>query len=129
MERVLRGLHWRTLLIYLDDIIVFSKDLDSHLSRLEEVFTRLKAAGLKLKPSKCTLFAKQVNYLGHVVSVDGVATDQEKVAAVRDWPVPQHKTDVRAFLGTCGYYRRFIAGFSELQRPLSQLCKREAKFC
>ena len=128
MERVLRGLHWRTLLIYLDDIIVFSKDLDSHLSRLEEVFTRLKAAGLKLKPSKCTLFAKQVNYLGHVVSADGVATDQEKVAAVRNWPVPQHKTDVRAFLGTCGYYRRFIAGFSELQRPLSQLCKREAKF-
>ena len=90
MENVRRGLGWRTLLIYLDDIIVFSRDLDSHLERLAEVFTRLQAAGLKLKPSKCALFGKRVNYLGHVVSAQGVETDDTKVAAIRDWPVPKH---------------------------------------
>ena len=121
METVLRGLHWRTLLIYLDDIIVFSKDLDSHLERLGEVFTRLQTAGLKLKPEKCELFASRVNYLGHVVSERGVETDQEKVQSVKEWPVPKHPTDVRSFLGTCGYYRRFIPSYSEVARPLTQL--------
>ena len=98
------------------------------MERLEEVFTRLKTAELKLKPSKYTLFARRVNYLGHVVSAKGVETDPSKVSAVKDWPVPKHKTDVRAFLGTCGYYRRFIANYSDLQKPLSRLCSREVKF-
>ena len=129
METVLRGLHWRTLLIYLDDIIVFSADFDTHLERLEEVFHRLQAAGLKLKPSKCTLFGERVHYLGHVVSADGVETDATKIEAVSEWPLPKHKSDVRAFLGTCGYYRRFIANYAELSRPLSQLCSTRAEFC
>lgn len=128
METVLRGLHWETLLIYLDDIIVFSKDLDSHLGRLEEVLIRLARAGLKLKPSKCTLFAKRVHYLGHVVSDKGVETDASKVETVRNWPKPRHKTDVRAFLGTCGYYRRYIANYSEISRPLSQICSKHSLF-
>ena len=128
METVLRGLHWKTLLIYLDDIIVFSKDLDTHLERLGEVFNRLAQAGLKLKPSKCTLFNKRVQYLGHVVSDQGVETDESKVQTVRDWPVPRHKSDVRAFLGTCGYYRRFISNYSEISRPLTQLSSTHAQF-
>ena len=128
METVLRGLHWETLLIYLDDIIVFSKDLDTHLERLGEVFTRLRQAGLKLKPSKCTLFAQRVQYLGHVVSGNGIETDESKVQSVRDWPIPQHKRDVRAFLGTCGYYRRFISNYSEISRPLSQLSSAHTPF-
>ena len=128
METVLRGLHWKTLLIYLDDIIVFSKDFDTHLERLAEVFSRLRQAGLKLKPSKCTLLAQRVQYLGHVVSSAGVETDEEKVRAVRDWPTPRHKKDVRAFLGTCGYYRRFIAKYSEISRPLSQLSSKHTSF-
>lgn len=91
METVLRGLHWKTLLIYLDDIIVFSKDLDSHLERLGEVFTRLHQAGLKLRPDKCKLLATRVNYLGHVVSENGVETEEAKVLAVKEWPTPRHK--------------------------------------
>jgi len=128
METVLRGLHWKTLLIYLDDIIVFSKDLDSHLERLEEVLSRLQKAGLKLKPSKCKLFADKVHYLGHVVSAAGVETDDTKISAVKQWPIPKHKKDVRAFLGTCGYYRRFIHHYAEISRPLSQLSSKHAKF-
>ena len=128
METVLRGLHWKTLLIYLDDIIVFSQDLETHLERLEEVFQRLTSAGLKLKPSKCSLFCKRVQYLGHVVSDQGVETDESKVQTVSDWPIPKHKSDVRAFLGTCGYYRQFISNYSEISRPLSQLSSKHTPF-
>jgi len=77
MEQVLSGLHWKTLLIYLVDVIVISPDFPTHVSRLREVFDHLRAAGLKLKPSKCALLQPEVTYLGHVVGRDGVATDPE----------------------------------------------------
>lgn len=121
MKTALRGLRWQTLLNYLNDIIVFSKDLPSHLQQLSEVFTRLKATGLKLKPKKCQLFAERVHYLGHVVTSKWVKTEPAKVSPVRIWLTPTHKTDIRALLRTCGYYRRFIARHSEIARPLTQL--------
>ena len=83
MEKVLHGLPWRTLLLYLDDIIVMAPDFQSYLSRLREVLDRLRTAGLKLKPSKCVLFQSEVCYLGHVVSAQGVATDPSKIKAVK----------------------------------------------
>jgi len=87
MERVLEGLHWKTTLIYLDDVIVFGQTFEQELERLErlaEVFGRFRAAHLKLSPKKCCLFQKDVQYLGHIVSEAGVRTDPEKVAAVKD---------------------------------------------
>mgnify|MGYP001791060691 FL=1 len=95
MENVLHGLHWKTLLLYLDDIIVISPDFETHLERLEEVFTRLQKAGLKLKPSKCHLFQEEVKYLGHIVSRNGISTDPEKVEAVAEWPTPSNINDLR----------------------------------
>jgi hypothetical protein len=89
MERVLQGLHWRTLLLYLDDVIVIAPDFPTHLERLGEVLDRLQQAGLKLKPSKCELLRKRVRYLGHIVSEEGVSTDPEKTAAVESWPTPR----------------------------------------
>ena len=112
MEQVLKGLQWKTLLLYLDDVIVYSPDIDSHLDRLAEVLDRFRAAGLKLKPAKCELLQQQVKYLGHVVSAQGVATDPEKVEAVKDWKTPTCVSEVRAFLGFVGYYRRFIPDFA-----------------
>ena len=88
--------------------------------RLTEVLRRLRKAGLKVKPSKCSLFAKEVEYLGHVVSNQGVATDPKKVEAIREWPIPMHPRDLRAFLGTCSYYRRYVPGYAEISRPLTQ---------
>ena len=120
METIFRGLQWKTLLIYLDDIIIFSKDTDTHRERLTEVLGRLRKAGLKVKPSKCSLFAKEVEYLGHVVSDQGVATDPKKVEAIKEWPTPTHQRDLRAFLGTCSYYRRYVPGYAEISRPLTQ---------
>jgi len=86
-------------LVYLDDIIVYSSSVEEHIERLGLVFERLRAANLKLKPSKCSLLRTEVNFLGHVLSGDRVSTDPEKIRAVRDWPVPTDIKEVRSFLG------------------------------
>ena len=100
IEQVLHGLHWKTLLLYLDDVIVISPDFESHLQRLQDVFNWLQDAGLKLKPSRCELLQDEVYFLGHVVSADGVATDPDKVAAVRQWEAPKDVKALQAFLET-----------------------------
>ncbi|XP_062374615.1 uncharacterized protein LOC134062574 isoform X2 [Sardina pilchardus] len=109
------------LLIYLDDVIIYSLDFNSHLIHLEQVFERLHHHGLKLQPQKCRLFGQEVKYLGHVVSQKGVAVDPEKTAVVQDWPIPTTVKEVRAFLGFAGYYRRFVSGFSKIALPLNNL--------
>ena len=128
MEKVLRGLHWKTCLIYLDDVIVFSSTFEEALERLDTVFARFEAAGLKLNPSKCALFRRKVSYLGHVVSEEGIATDPDKIAAIQDWPTPRNLTELRSFLGTCSYYRKFIRGFSHVAKPLYILTEKNRLF-
>ena len=120
MERVLHGLQlqWRTLLLYLDDIIVISPDFDSHLERLEEVLKRLRGADLKLKPSKCELLKEEVRYLGHIVSSRGVSTDPEKAEAVKNWQSPTSVKDLQSFLGRAGYYRQYIPDCSTIAKSL-----------
>jgi len=88
MEQVLSGLHWKTLLVYLD-VIVISPDFQTHVVRVQEVFERLRGASLKLKPSKCALLLPEVKYLGHVVGRNGVATDPDNVRAIEDWVTPR----------------------------------------
>ena len=121
MERAMGDINLRDCLIYLDDIIIFSDTFEAHLDRLEAVFQRLHTYNLKLKASKCEFFKKQVTYLGHVVSEEGIKTDPEKIRDLKNWPVPKSVKDVRKFLGFTGYYRRFIKGFSTIVRPLNDL--------
>ena len=121
MESCLDELHLSWCIIYLDDIIVFSQTPEEHLVRLQVVFDKLKAAGLKLKPSKCELFREEINYLGHVVGHKGIATDPKKIEAVTEWPRSTTVTEVRSFLGFVGYYRRFIPNFSKVAKPLNIL--------
>ena len=123
MEDCLGDLNMNWCIVYLDDVIVFSKTPDEYLERLEAVFQKLSAAGFKLKPSKCTFFKTKITYLGHLITSEGVATDPKKVEAVLKWPRPQTIHDVRSFLGFVGYYRRFIKCFSALSRPLYDLTK------
>jgi len=104
MDTVLMGLNFEICLAYLDDIIMFSKDLHSHLDRLLQLFQRLREAELKLKPSKCKIMYSSVAFLGYTVSRDGVATDHAKIQAVRDWPIPTSLRQCRAFIGLCQYY-------------------------
>ena len=121
MEQVVHGLHWKTLLLYLDDIIVIAPDFETHLERLGEVLGRLRRAGLKLKPAKCELLQTEVGYLGHVVSQRGVSTDPVKTKAVAQWPTPKDLKELQAFLGTVGYYRQYIPGFATTAKPLTRL--------
>ncbi|GFR07688.1 retrovirus-related Pol polyprotein from transposon 17.6 [Trichonephila clavata] len=95
---------------------------------LRRVFEKLKEAKLKLNPSKCNLFRHEVNYLGHIISADGVRTDPQKVSAVKDWRRPKNVHELRSFLGLCTYYRRFVKGFSSIARPLHRLTENKQKF-
>ena len=128
METVLLGLQWRTCLVYLDDIVIFVKNEEEHLQRMEEVFQRLIRAGLKLKPHKCRLFHREAEYLGHIVSEEGLKVSPGKVAAVKECPQPECVTELRNFLGTAGYYRRFVKGFSTIAAPLHELTNKGAVF-
>lgn len=121
MQSCLGDLNYETLLIYIDDVIIFSEDFDTHLQRLESVFDRLDEHGLKLRPSKCHLFKEEVNYLGHVVSDKGVSTDPEKCKVIKEWEVPTNVKELRSFLGLAGYYRRFVKDFSKIAAPLYNL--------
>ena len=119
VDTMLRGIQYTTVLAYIDDIIVIGQD-----ANFVDVLERIRKAKLKLKPSKCELFKKKISYLGHVISAAGVETDPKKIQVVREWPVPSYVTDVRAFLGFCNYYRRFIRDYIDLTRPLNKLlCK------
>ncbi len=121
MQRCLGGQLVDTTLVYLDDVIVYSPDFESHLQHLEQVFRAMEKYGLKLQPDKCQLFRKEVKFLGHCVSASGVSVDPEKVSVVQGWSAPKTVRQVRSFLGFVGYYRRFIKDFSKIARPLNQL--------
>ena len=128
MDRVLAGLHWETFLFYLDDIIVFSSTWEEHLARLREVFERLRHAKLKLGAPKCTFAAKEVSYLGHRVTEEGLLPDPSLLAAIRDIPPPKTATEVRSFLGLAGYYCRYVKGFAAIAAPLHALTRKDALF-
>ena len=121
MEECLDGLNHNICLIYLDDLIVFSKTVDEHFDKLEKIFQRLRDHNLKLTPKKCKFFQEKVQYVGHVVSEKGVEADPEKVDKIVNWPKPSNTDEVRQFLGFAGYYRKFVPNFSATARPLRDL--------
>jgi len=123
MDMALAGMKWQSCLVYIDDIIVFSPTFEKHLKDLEELFDRLLKVDLVLKASKCFFCKKSVEYLGHVVSKDGVEVDKKKIAAMEDFPIPKNVTDVKSFLGVTGYYRKFIKDYAKLASPLTELTK------
>ena len=125
MKSCLGNLHLQYCIIYLDDIIVFSKTLEEHLTRLWAVFEKLNKAELKLKPSKCEFFKQELTYLGHVISKNGVQTDSKKVEAIHKWPVPTNVTEVQSFLVFTNYYQRFIKKYAQVAKPLYKLISGE----
>jgi len=110
-------------LVYLDDSLVHSGDLEQHLKSLRKVLKAYRRAGLKIQPAKCSWFKSKVDYVGHTVSPQGISPMASYVDLVRGWPIPKTIKDVRVFLGKTGYYRRFIEGYSALSAPLTDLLK------
>ena len=113
---------------YLDDIIIYSKSEKEHLEHLEEIFIRLKAAGLKLKLEKCCFFKKHIQYLGHLISANGIQPLPAKLESIAKMPVPKNPKEVKQFLGLVGYYRKFIPRFTDISRVLTHLTKKDWEF-
>ena len=128
MELIFRGMQWETLLIYIDDIILYSSTIKDHLEELDEVLTKLQGSVLKLKPSKCEFIQSEVLYLGHVVSADGINPNPKIVSTIGNWKSPTNVKEVQQLLGLCNYYRRFIHKFSERAASLAHLTKKGVTF-
>ena len=125
MENCLGDLHLNWCIIYVDDIIIYSKTPEEHVKMLEAVFKKLSKAGLKLKPSKCEFFKSEITYLGHIVSNEGIATDPKKMKAIQLWPRPETVTQVCKFTGLTNYCRKFIHNNAKVAKPLHQLVSGE----
>ena len=128
MEVVLSGLAQDSCHVYLDDVLVFGRTLEEHNSNLSKVLTRIREAGLRLKPKKCNFAQESVEYLGHVVSAAGIRTNPTKLRAVEKYPTPANVKSLRSFLGLASYYRRFVPGFSKVASSLNALTRKSIAF-
>lgn len=118
MDQTMSDFIFSFLLVYLDDLLVYSKTFEEHLEHLDRLLERIESTGLKLRIDKCQFLRREVTYLGHTISKEGISCEKGKIEIVRDWPTPTTVTDLRSFLGFASYYRRFIKGFSKIAGPL-----------
>ena len=124
MNEVFRPYLDKSVVVYLDDILIYSRTWEDHLRHISEVLDRLRAHQLYAKISKCEFGKARVDFLGHVVSEKGVGVDAKKIEAIQTWPPPQNVHDLRAFLGLANYYRRFVANYSKMTLPLTSMLKK-----
>ncbi|CAF1432643.1 unnamed protein product [Rotaria sordida] len=120
MDIVLAGLKWQCCLVYIDDVVIFSPTFEQHVKDLEKVFQALQSANLTLKTSKCQFCRREMRYLGHIITQNGIKPDPDLIKSVTNFPQPKKIKDVQSFLGLTGYYRRFIKDYSKIAEPLLQ---------
>ena len=125
MHDVLRPFLRRFVLVFFDDILIYSESWADHLRHVRAVLSTLQQHQLFVKRSKCTFGVESISYLGHIISAAGVAMDPAKVQAVADWPQPRSARAVRGFLGLAGYYRKFVGEFGTIAAPLTALLRKE----
>lgn len=128
MDTVLKNLTGSECWIFIDDIILYSDTIEEHASRLQHVFERFERANLQLQPSKCVFAQSEVQYLGYVISRDGIAPSPDKVRSVRDYPRPTTVKEIRSFIGLASFYRRLVPKFAEIAKPLTELIRKDEKF-
>jgi hypothetical protein len=116
------------VVVFIDDILIYSKSIQEHEQHLRVVLEKLRIHRIYVKFSKCEFWLERVDFLGHILTAEGVAVDPEKVEAVSNWQRPTNVSEIRSFLGLAGYYRRFIEGFSKIAQPMMELLKKEKKF-
>jgi hypothetical protein len=115
-------------MVFIDDILIYSKNLEDHAKHLHIVLQHLRDHHLYAKFSKCEFWLDTVKFLGHTISKDGISVDPSKVQEVMDWKPPTSVHQIRSFLGLAGYYRRFIPDFSRIAKPMTELLKKGVKF-
>lgn len=128
MNQILRPYLDNFVIVFLDDILIYSRTLEEHKDHVRKVLDVLRQHKLYAKESKCEFFKKRVEFLGHMVDEQGIHMMDDKLKAIKDWPIPQSADDVRSFLGLCGYYRKFIKSFSSIAAPLSELLHKDTPF-
>lgn len=128
IQTVLAGLIGQGVFVYMDDIIIYSKDLNDHINILEKVFQQLITHKLKLNISKSKFFNQEVSYLGHIISGNGIKADPKKIDCMVKFPKPTTLTEVQRFLGMCNYYRRYVQNFAKIAKPLHNLCRKDIPF-
>lgn len=121
MNDTLRPFLRKYVAVFFDDILVYSPNLDTHVSHLDSVLSTLSDKQFLLRQSKCLFAQSQLNYLGHIISAQGIAPDPEKISAMLAWPIPISPTALRGFLGLTGFYRKFIKGYAAIAFPLNKL--------
>ncbi|GMH24895.1 hypothetical protein Nepgr_026738 [Nepenthes gracilis] len=128
MNRIFRPYLDKFVVVFIDDILIYSKDHEEHEIHLRKVLQVLRDEKLYAKLSKCEFWLERVMFLGHVISNGGISVDPKKIEAVTSWSRPTSVTEVRSFLGMAGYYRRFVENFSRIAMPRLDSFKKEAKF-
>ena len=126
MNLCLQGYLFERVLVFLDDILVFSSCFDQHLMHLNSVFERLRAADLKLHPRKCEFGLDKLAYLGNIVSREGIAPDPRKIEVVKTWPEPTKLKELRSFLGFAGFYRRYVQDFAKIAAEFGDLLQKDS---
>ena len=127
MTIVIGDMIWKESLVYLDDILVFSKTIEDHIRILDKLLGRIANAGLRLNPDKCKFFVSEIKFLGHIINTEGIKTDMEKIETIRKFEKPRCVKHVRSFLGLTNYYRKFIEGYSKYAKPLELLINTKNK--
>ena len=128
MNRVCRPMLDKSVIVFIDDILIYSKSEADHVVHIREILELLRKEKIYAKFLKCEFWLRQVQFLGHVISGDGVSVDPTKIEAIQNWEVPRNASEIRSFLGLAGYYRRFIKDFSRIVVPLTSLTWKEVKF-
>jgi hypothetical protein len=128
MNGVFRDYLDKFVIVFLDDILVYSKSEEEHEQHLRIMLQVLREHQLYAKLSKCLFYQEHIHYLGNIISKDGIAVDPENIEAIREWSTPKNMMEVRSFMGLAGYYRRFIVGFLRIAHPITSLQQKEKKF-
>ena len=127
MDNILKEYLNKFCLVYMDDIIIFSKSQNEHLQHISAIFKKMREYNLKVQLDKSEFLRKDVEFLGHIITPDGIKPNPSKILAIEKYPIPTTTKEIKRFLGLIGYYRRFIANFARITSPLTKCLKKGAK--